>query len=313
MRPDVTIAILTYNRPEGLSDTLASCRRQTNKLGLRTEIVVIDNHPSQNGAEVVNAHGGEAAGIRYLSDLSRNMSVLRNRAFDAAEAPLVAFIDDDEIADEKWLDELVGTLRATGAAIAVGLRAARFADGKPPAYDPTGSGFTRDLKLADKAFIPLVSPSGKPNFGLGTGNSLFDLEKCFGDGEPMMRESFGNAGGEDAELFVRLFRKGRTIAWAANAFVTETVAPHRTEIQYRSLRTRREAQHYMTIYLDGTSRPTLTFFEMVCKGVVQVILGVVVQIITLEPFSNARITGRMLFANGIGKLTWKKPVGFISE
>ena len=128
-----------------------------------------------------------------------------------------------------------------------------------------------------------------------------------------MREAFGDAGGEDAELFVRLHRRGRRIVWAARAFVTETVPPHRTTVAYRLTRTLREAQHYVSIYRDGARRPRLTALELWAKGVLQVTVGGLWAALTLEFLSNQRLSARILIANGLGKVRWAKPVGYIIE
>jgi glycosyltransferase involved in cell wall biosynthesis len=121
--PDVSVVICTYDRPAGLIETLRSVQGQTNALGLTIEIVVIDNHPSQNGRAAAQAATGPFP-TRVVTELTRNMSTLRNRGFAKATAPLAALIDDDEVAAPDWLDQLVGALRATGAAIAVGPRRA---------------------------------------------------------------------------------------------------------------------------------------------------------------------------------------------
>ena len=314
MSLDCTVVIATYDRPEGLAETLRSCLAQTNNLGLSGEIVVLDNHPSQSGRAMAEAIGGaQSWPIRHVPELTRNMSSLRNRGFSEARGRLVAFIDDDEVAAPDWLDQLVGALRAADAAIAVGPRLARFQAGAPPAYDPTGAQFVRDLKLPDGALVDLTAPSGKPRYGLGTGNSLFDVARCFEGGEPAMREAFGDAGGEDAELFVRLHRRGRRIVWAARAFVTETVPAHRTAIGYRLTRTLREAQHYVSIYHDGARRPALTALELWAKGVLQIVVGGLWTALTLEFLSNRRLSARILVANGLGKMRWTKPIGYINE
>lgn len=314
MSLDVSVVIATYDRPDGLAATLKSCLAQTNALGLAGEIVVLDNHPTQSGRAVVEAIG--AAGgwpIRHVTELTRNMSTLRNRGFSEARGRYLAFIDDDETADPDWLDALVGAARAADADIAVGPRLATFLAGAPPAYDPTGAGFVRDLHLPDGALIALTNAAGKPEYGLGTGNSLFDLPRCFPGGAGMMREAFGDAGGEDAELFVRLHREGRRIVWAARAVVTEAVPPHRTEVRYRLVRTLREAQHYVAIYRDGARRPMLTALELWAKGVIQIVAGALIAAATLEFGSDRRLTGRMLMANGLGKMKWAAPVGYIRE
>jgi succinoglycan biosynthesis protein ExoM len=313
-RPDLTLAVLTYNRPQGLADTLRSCLAQTNALGLTLEVVVVDNHPSGNGAPVCEAaQAGSPWPIRYVSDLSRNMSVLRNRGFQEARGRYAAVIDDDEVADPHWTDALVQALRQTGADIAVGPRYVRFAAGGPPPYDPSGSQFIRDFHLPDLAPVEVTDASGKPQFGMGTGNSAFDLQRCFPDGQGLMREAFGDAGGEDAELFVRLHRQGRRIVWAQGAHVTETVPENRTTVAYRLLRTRRETQHYVAIYLDGAANPQAAWLALMAKGLIQVAAGALIAAITGEFGSDTRLRGRLLMAHGQGKLSWRRPVGYIAE
>lgn len=310
---DLSIAICTYDRPEGLAATLRSCLGQTNALGLAIEIVVIDNHPSGSARAVVEALATDAAWpLRYVTELTRNMSTLRNRGFAECRGRLVAMIDDDEIAAPDWLDQLVGALRAADADIAVGPRLAKFQDG-PPAYDPSGSQFVRDLHLPDGAMIELTKASGKPQYGLGTGNSLFDVARCFPDGQPAMREAFGDAGGEDAELFTRLHRQGRRIVWAAKAYVTETVAPHRTDVAYRLIRVRRETQHYVSIYLDAARRPALAWATLMAKGLLQLAAGTALAVATFEFGSERRLKGRLLMEHGLGKLIWRRAVGYIAE
>ena len=310
---DVTVAIATYDRPASLDRTLRSCLAQTNDLGLRFDILVVDNHPSESGRAVVGTLASGAVPIRYVTDLTRNMSTLRNRAFAESRGELVAIIDDDEVAAADWLDQLVSALRETEAAVAVGPRLAIFSGGAAPAYDPDGASFARDLGLADRAEISLTSPSGKPRFGLGTGNSLFHMRRCVPNGETPMRERFGDAGGEDAELMVRLHRQGRKIVWAAKAFVTETVEPRRTSVAYRMIRTRRETQHYVAIYLDGARHPFLAWTELMLKGAAQLAAGVLITVATAEFLSKRRIRGRLLIEHGLGKLIWLRSVGYISE
>ena len=310
---DISIVICTYDRPGGLAKTLASCLAQINELGLKVEIVVVDNHPSGNGKPVVDGFDGQSMPLRYVTELTRNMSTLRNRGFVEARGGLVAFIDDDEVAASDWLDHLVGALSQADADIAVGPRLAVFTAGRPPAYDPGGAQFTRDLKLPDGAEVALTTPSGKPRYGLGTGNSLFHKARCFPGGADAMRVEFGDAGGEDAELFVRLHRQGRKIVWAAQAFVTETVPEHRTEVAYRLIRTKRETQHYVSIYLDAADHSPVVWATLMAKGLAQVACGAIFTLLTGELGSKRRLKGRLLIAHGMGKLNWNRAVGYIRE
>lgn len=312
--PDLTLAILTYDRPAGLEATLRSCLAQRNRLGLNIEIVVVDNHPGGAGGPVVEAMATKSPWpIRYIQDLTRNMAALRNRGFSEARGRWLAVIDDDETAANDWTDALVDALLATDADIAVGPRFAVFEAGAPPPYDPEGRQFVRDLHLPDLAEIDLTTPSGRPRYGLGTGNSIFNMARCFPEGGAAMRESFGDAGGEDAELFVRLHRQGRRIVWAAKAKVTETVSRNRTEIPYRLIRTRRETQHYVSIYVDGARRPGLARAELFLKGLIQTAVGATLAFVMREGRSATRLRWRLLMEHGLGKLSWRRPVGYIDE
>ena len=156
-------------------------------------------------------------------------------------------------------------------------------------------------------------PHGKPRYGLGTGNSLYDMPKCFPDPAQAMRTEFGDAGGEDSEMFVRLHRTGRKFVWAAKAIVTETVTANRTTPAYRMIRTKRETQHYVSIYLDAARNRRLAWITLMLKGCIQVTVGSVLYLVGLEFASNRRIRGRLLISHGLGKLMWKNAIGYINE
>jgi glycosyltransferase involved in cell wall biosynthesis len=310
---DVTVSIATYDRAESLERTLRSCLEQTNRLGLRLEVLVTDNHPSGNARALVEATAAQhTLPIRYQSNTTRNMSDLRNAGIKAARGAFIAFIDDDEFADPNWMDELFGSAQRTGADIVVGPRLATFVEGRPPAYDPSGRFFERNYPLAADAKIPLTDPDGRPRYGLGTGNSLFRVSGCLERPEPF-DPAFGDAGGEDIELFVRLYRAGRSIVWAPRAIVTETVVQNRTRVAYRLIRARRETQIFAAIYMAHTPCRGRTWMRLMLTGLAQVVLGGLGALATFEFGSQRRIRGRLMLTVGLGKLSWRKPVGYIDE
>lgn len=309
---DVTVSIATYDRVALLEKTIASVLAQ--RTALTFEILVTDNHPSGNAEPLVTRLAAENPGrtIRYQAETTRNMSVLRNAGIKAARGAYVAFIDDDETAEPDWLDELMAAVRRTGADIAVGYRAAVFAGGKPPGYDPAGASFERTIDLPPDALIPLVRTDGKHQYGLGTGNSMFNAATCFRDDEPFSL-AFGDAGGEDSEFFVRQFQEGRTIVWAPKAKVVELVAEHRTTVAYRLVRTRRETQAYVTTYVHHAPNPRLAWLKLTVKGVLQTLGGALLTLFTWEFGSERRLGGRLLLTHGLAKLQWRDPVGYIDE
>lgn len=102
--PEVTAVVCTRDHPEGLSRCLRSLQGQSYP---RKRILVVDNAPaSQASREVVRAMQGSVA-IRYVCEPAPGLSNARNRALRDADTELVAWIDDDEVADPHWLAAIV--------------------------------------------------------------------------------------------------------------------------------------------------------------------------------------------------------------
>jgi succinoglycan biosynthesis protein ExoM len=310
---DVTFSIATYDRPKLLAKTLRCCVTQTNRRGLNLEVLVTDNHPSGNGRLAVDEVAAETTvPIRYQSEPTRNMSVLRNAGLKNAFGRFIVIIDDDESGGPGWLDALLDAQERTGADVVLGPRLATFAAGTPPAWDPTGAQFMRDLHLPADAPIELVGADGRPRYGIGTGNSLMLAATCCAEDEPFNR-AFGNAGGEDVEYFMRLYRKGCRMVWAPDAVVTEVVPEHRTAVGYRLLRVRRETQIYVSTYLHYASDKRRVRAVLAAKGVLQWLMGAATTVATWEFGSATRLRGRMLMTVGAAKLSTRNAVGYIEE
>ena len=111
----VSVAICTYNRVGSLGAALRSIRRQQRAA---SQIVVV-NGPSTDGTDAVLA--GETD-LTIATVKGTNLSAARNVAIRCATGALVAFIDDDAVADPHWLASIVPafadpTLGATGGPV----------------------------------------------------------------------------------------------------------------------------------------------------------------------------------------------------
>lgn len=97
----VSVVICTYNRIDHLKRCLDYLRFQSN---LNFEVVVVDG-PSDDGTkEFLAAYG---PGIKIFENPLRNLSVSRNIGIEKAAGDIVAFIDDDAIPFDNWVDELL--------------------------------------------------------------------------------------------------------------------------------------------------------------------------------------------------------------
>lgn len=95
--PTITAAICTRHRPLQLARALDSLLAQS---AAPAEIIVVDNAPSDDAtARLVTER---FSGVRYLREPVPGLDFARNRALGEAAGEIVAFLDDDAVADRDW-------------------------------------------------------------------------------------------------------------------------------------------------------------------------------------------------------------------
>lgn len=99
--PYVSVVVCTYNRAHTIADTMQSLRAQTFR---DFEIIVVIGPCTDNTDEVLSEFK-ELISIYRTEE--RNLSKSRNIGIQNAVGAIVAFIDDDAVADPRWLEELV--------------------------------------------------------------------------------------------------------------------------------------------------------------------------------------------------------------
>ncbi|MGH9343475.1 MAG: glycosyltransferase family 2 protein, partial [Terriglobia bacterium] len=97
----VSIVINTFNRAASLNLALRSLRRLNYP---KFEVIVLNGPSTDNTLEVLKDW---SSSIRVGACSDRNLSISRNVGIEMARGDLVAFIDDDAVADENWLDDAV--------------------------------------------------------------------------------------------------------------------------------------------------------------------------------------------------------------
>lgn len=100
--PFVSVLICSLNGEKHISDCLDSLKEQT--YGRKNfEIIVIDDGSTDDTSAIARAY--EARVIRF--ETNRGIPVARNAGLSNAKGKIVAFIDDDCIANSNWLENLV--------------------------------------------------------------------------------------------------------------------------------------------------------------------------------------------------------------
>ncbi len=220
MRVDVIIT--TYNRAAMVEAALRSVLHQ--ELGdLSVRVVVVDNGSTDGTCEVVQAVPVPPhLSLRYVVEHEKGVAHARNRGLRESTADWVAFLDDDEIADPRWLQELISAATTSGASC-VGGRV--VLDGDPG---------VRRLGPFCRALLG-ETPGGeapRPFRGKslpGTGNVLFHrsvLERI-GTFDPSLLH-----GAEDSDFFGRLRDAGVPAWFAPRARIVHRVPRYRTMPEY---------------------------------------------------------------------------------
>jgi len=106
----LTVIIPTRNRSKTLSWALESITKQTLHPEL-FEVIVVDNGSTDYTKNVANSYKRKIQNIRYYYDESPGLHVGRHKGLMEALADILVFIDDDIIADKKWLATIVKAFR----------------------------------------------------------------------------------------------------------------------------------------------------------------------------------------------------------
>jgi len=192
-RPEVSVVVPTRDRPSGLAALLAALDAQT-LAAERFEVVVVDD-----GSEPP-VEAPAARTVRHAA--ARGPAAARNAGWRAAQAPLVAFVDDDCIPEPGWLEALLAAAGGRPDVVVQG-----------PVAPPPGQAAHGPLEHT----IASAAPSA---FYL-TCNIAYPralLERLGG-----FDESFARACGEDLDLGTRAVAAGATAAWAPGALVRHEV------------------------------------------------------------------------------------------
>jgi len=114
----ITAAICTYNRYDVLKKAIRSLEEQSLDQA-EYQIVVVDNSPDGEEAKQRAQDYASISNLRYLHEQTPGLSNARNVATRNCDSPLIAFMDDDAIAQPDWLRETVRAFEQFGEDAAV--------------------------------------------------------------------------------------------------------------------------------------------------------------------------------------------------
>ncbi len=221
--PQMTVAICTRDRPDGLARLLESLHIQEYQ---RLHVIVVDNAPSDDRTRrIVSGLSGDRD-VSYVMEPRPGLSWARNRAIEASDGEVIAWADDDEICDRCWAAELARAFvevpdagAVTGIVIPAELDTPSQARFEQYSGVSRGRGFTRAIFSPATAYLqsPLYP---LPPFGCG-GNMAFRREAVerIGRFDCALGAGTATLAGEDTAALSELLLGGGTLVYQPTAIV----------------------------------------------------------------------------------------------
>jgi succinoglycan biosynthesis protein ExoM len=290
VKGDVAVLIPTLRRPDSLARALASVQAQTGVDDRLAEIIVVDNDPEGMARSTVDSSAGPFS-VRYVHAPRPGVATARNAGLAATDAPLIAFLDDDEAASPGWLAALLAGQAGTGAEVVFGPIQGRAPDA--PAW----------LQPYLEAFFGREGPTrvSRLTEPFGCGNSLMVRAAAL-PGPTPFNPAADHAGGEDDELFSALAARGGGFGWAPDARVEEFAPAHRATLGYALTRAFAYGQGpSQTARRHG--RP-LALLRWMLVGAVQAVLFGMLAALGFAIAHPRRAWWLDRAARGLGKVLW---------
>ncbi len=223
---DVSVVVCTYNRAESLRDTIESLTKQ--KAGSCSyEIIVVDNNSKDHTKSVTQSFNGK---VKYLFESKQGLSYARNTGIREAKGQVIAFTDDDVIADPNWVESLQKCFRETKALMVAG-KIERLWNCERPQWladEITGPLIVQDLGPVRKKWD--LENRHTVGANMAFHRSVFERYGTFQ--EELGRKGDSLIGGEDREIFKRLFADKAPIFYEPEAIVHHKVEKERLSKDY---------------------------------------------------------------------------------
>ncbi len=221
----ISIIVCTHERP----DDLARCLDALAPLAeMGHEVIVVDNAPTTTRTAEVAAHYP----FRYVCEPQKGLNHARNRGLNVATHPIVAYTDDDAVADINWAaaiahpfaDPTVGCV--TGLVLPLEL--------ETPAQQQFEVYCQHRRVFERKVFsTPQTPPSTAGVAGMGANMALRRmLALQLGGFDPRLDGGMPTLSGGDTDIFARILETGASIVYTPDAVVQHRHRREWPELRY---------------------------------------------------------------------------------
>lgn len=223
--PMVSVILCTYSS-DLYEHFVEAARSVLNQTYEPVELVIVVDGEAELLEKAVAKFGDRENVIIGHNETNQGLSASRNRGIGLSSGDIIAFIDDDAVADDHWLEELVAAYRKHGAKAVGGRMTPRWVDGRP--------------SFLPEEFYWLVGVThrGFPErgwvrntFGSNISFKRDALEELGGFKTDLGRRGETNLQGEETELASRMHEHyGQRVWYEPDAMVSHKVFGYRTRV-----------------------------------------------------------------------------------
>jgi GT2 family glycosyltransferase len=119
-RPEASIVLPTHGRRDSLLRVLRALGRQSVRTGLFEVLVICDGDVDGSAAACRELSPALPYTLRVLEQTNQGPAVARNRGVEESRAPLIVFLDDDVVPDERLIETHLAAHRGDDQCITIG-------------------------------------------------------------------------------------------------------------------------------------------------------------------------------------------------
>jgi len=195
------------------------------------EIVIVVDGNDELHQRVVTDYGSQETVKTILLKQNVGLCGARNAGIGAAQGDIIAFLDDDAVAERRWVENLVATYQESQA-IAVGGKILPHWLGQRPDYLPEELYWlvgTTHEGFADEKVVEVRNPFG-PNMSFR--KEVFQKVGLFNEDFGFARRGASYMQAEEAEFTLRMKeRLGQGVIYNPRALVYHKIPPSKVKVK----------------------------------------------------------------------------------
>ncbi len=267
----VAVCICTFRNPDGLRALLQGLDTQLLETVRDQDltVAVVDNDADASADPVLKSY---AAGGRFkivrMNQPKRGLSSARNSALHlafASQADLFAFLDDDEVPSDRWLQSLVDCFKEPNSTIVVGPLEPRF-EATPPPWIVAGDFFHHRCTDSTESVAGYTGNVMMRTAAIAASGVRFD-------------ETLNTIGGEDVVFFRALRTRGFHVKCTPGALAYESISRGRTSLKWMMRRWLR-AGATNTLLVGGGNVGWRNRIANAARGLGRIVAGSVLVVVT---------------------------------